>query len=350
MHRIAMFTGCWSVRYAASPPAENIDASRIARCLVDASDIPVLTPGFDLYTIRCFFSSFLLPEIMQRARQRSSRTTSKTRRQDTVSCHPRRLVCPFHARQPHNGKRSGSCHGTGFDTPARVVEHIKKIHSPLTRPNPLGASTGTISSYATLETGCPMSSGGVDEHVTGEQLDQINDIPAKQYDRSEKWGKIYCIIFPDDVEIPSPYVDPMEHLSQYVKDGSRWLMSGLPEALSLTHEETLSFLNQMDIFCRFVRQMDNSPFRRTKSQQDMTNSVDAVLIAPAYWDYGDATANNCPPDPPGTESMAASSIDTSTMPLICIEEGSVASDQTVDQADMDTGTPSAFIDEFLIFE
>ncbi|KAH8682542.1 hypothetical protein BX600DRAFT_448798 [Xylariales sp. PMI_506] len=98
------------------------------------------------------------------------------------------LSCPFHARNCKLGSKSGSCWRCAFNTPARLIEHLKRKHN--TEPT--------------------APSRGADEpigHVTDQQLAEIHSIQRLK-DPGIKWKKIYKILFPDDEDSPNPYDNP----------------------------------------------------------------------------------------------------------------------------------------------
>ncbi|RYP26434.1 hypothetical protein DL768_011727 [Monosporascus sp. mg162] len=156
-----------------------------------------------------------------------------------------RLACPFQARYPKQYKRAGSCR-TGLADIPKLTEHLKKHHSP--QCPECNSTFNTLGDSDThRQSTCSKARAEATHHLTETQLAAITAMPKRSsgVPPGHKWEEIYRTIFPDDNNIPSPYVQTVEHLRRIAETRPSWLMDSLRVTLTSNVED---FLTDLPIF------------------------------------------------------------------------------------------------------
>ncbi|ETS84692.1 hypothetical protein PFICI_02717 [Pestalotiopsis fici W106-1] len=161
-----------------------------------------------------------------------------------------RLRCPFHAKFPDKFRGyNSSCQGTGFETNARVVEHLKRAHGPVEL-----SDDAVTDPEATASPGPPqaVAADRDSERVTNEQFDLIASLPRNP-NIQEKWEKIYNIIFPGDEAIKPAYMVSVERLRDHARNPPDSLILKLIGAgMGASHQEIRLFLQNCLLFIDIV--------------------------------------------------------------------------------------------------
>ncbi|KAK8223877.1 hypothetical protein HDK90DRAFT_106652 [Phyllosticta capitalensis] len=199
----------------------------------------------------------------------------------------KKLACPYYKKSGGNPK-TASCVFPGFSSVSRMKEHLYRTHRrPIACPR-------CCSQFA--------SQGGLDAHiiqprrciqalntpvVDGFGLDQERQLKSKRRmvgvnTEEDKWRAVYRILFPDDIEVPSPYSETDFEGSNFSRtiDFSSWegiCRDRLPLLVRQTLEETLnreiqaieeSLRNQLPAIFRSAREQLFSSF-----MADSVNSI-----------------------------------------------------------------------------
>ncbi|ORY14568.1 hypothetical protein BCR34DRAFT_228471 [Clohesyomyces aquaticus] len=124
----------------------------------------------------------------------------------------RRLKCPFYKRDPNKHSRA-ACRGEGFADMAKVKDHLKRVHSqPLRCPRCWEEmeSEDLRVQHLQQDESCNKRPEPIDDRISLQQWRRLDFKKAPYaYARTaeEKWKILYRTLFPDDVDIPSPYED-----------------------------------------------------------------------------------------------------------------------------------------------
>ncbi|RYP39864.1 hypothetical protein DL767_001983 [Monosporascus sp. MG133] len=153
-----------------------------------------------------------------------------------------RLACPFQARYPKQYKKAGSCR-TGLADIPKLIEHLKKHHSP--KCSECDSIFNTLGDFDThRQSTCSRARAEATHRVTEAQLAAITAMPKRSsgVPPAHKWEEIYRTIFTDDNNIPSPYVQTLEHLRRIAEARPSWLMDSLRVTLTSRVEDFLTDL------------------------------------------------------------------------------------------------------------
>ncbi|RYO76377.1 hypothetical protein DL766_009621 [Monosporascus sp. MC13-8B] len=153
-----------------------------------------------------------------------------------------RLACPFQAHYPKQYKKAGSCR-TGLADIPKLIEHLKKHHSPKC-PECNSIFHTLVDLYTHRQSTCSRARAEATHHLTEAQLAAITAMPKRssRVSPGQKWEEIYRTIFTDDSNIPSPYVQTLEHLRRIAETRPSWLVDSLRDTLTSRVEDFLADL------------------------------------------------------------------------------------------------------------
>ncbi|KAF3019347.1 hypothetical protein E8E14_010558 [Neopestalotiopsis sp. 37M] len=206
-----------------------------------------------------------------------------------------RLQCPFHAKDPDKDRgNNSSCQITGFETPARVVEHLKRVHGPVK------TSEGTTDSEGSDPPSPVQDPADYEiERVTQEQLDGIGKL-QRNSDPQGKWNDIYNILFPSDQFIKPAYMLSVERLRDHARNPPDWLVREMSRAVGVSQQEIFimlqkHFMKFFDIVCGNHCSLQPSMFALPPAQQiafplETSSTMDMDLL------FGAAAGPMCPSD------------------------------------------------------
>ncbi|PVI04218.1 hypothetical protein DM02DRAFT_193118 [Periconia macrospinosa] len=136
----------------------------------------------------------------------------RKRGRSSASNERRRLKCPYYQRAPEKYTRA-ACRGQGFADLAKLKDHLKRVHSqPIrcTRCQEEMASENAYAEHLRKDDFCPKRPEREDDRISAQQFSRLEfkKPPFSLHSSVEvKWRLMYKILFPDDIDIPTPYDD-----------------------------------------------------------------------------------------------------------------------------------------------
>ncbi|KAE9374964.1 hypothetical protein N431DRAFT_406034 [Stipitochalara longipes BDJ] len=131
---------------------------------------------------------------------------------------PARFACPFRKHDPQKYSMYGHrvCALTGWDTIARVKEHLYRNHKAAPycqRCWVVFKTEELLNSHATVPAAliCEASPGHPPEGITPKQVADLRS-KAKPYSKqneADRWKEIFRLLFPNE-SVPSPYWEPVQ--------------------------------------------------------------------------------------------------------------------------------------------
>lgn len=161
----------------------------------------------------------------------------------------RRLKCPFYQRQPEKYKKA-ACRGEGFADMAKLKDHIKRVHTQPLRCSRCWLemkSEDAYSEHLQRKKICDMKAEPQDDRIRRQLLNRL-DFKKAPYANArnieEKWNMLFSVLFPKDLNIPSPCRFTFPYSYAYppltIKDEQQGLSPRLEQALSEALEEKLT--------------------------------------------------------------------------------------------------------------
>lgn len=124
-----------------------------------------------------------------------------------------KFACPYYQRHPNQRPSSTSCAYPGFPTIFRVKEHLYKKHRALDTKCPRCLETfdteDALQDHQRARDACELQQA---RQPSGFSKDQERQLRSRKrspgcMSEEEKWLEVYRILFPQDTDKPTPYVE-----------------------------------------------------------------------------------------------------------------------------------------------